>query len=184
MKCTICGMNININNFNINSEGLLEENESDHIKYCPFCGVADRYLSDDGEMFKVEVENLDENTLVILDHAMKLEIFNSDFYKVAAELAHRLDVKETFRALSKIERVHAIVHQKLGGFNELPKLTNIDYSKFKDDKSLMKAAETREIHAVHFYEKYAKEIKNSIVKEVLVALSEVEKDHIKIARNY
>ena len=39
MKCLICGMNININNFNINNEGLLEENEREHIKYCPFCGV-------------------------------------------------------------------------------------------------------------------------------------------------
>ena len=32
MKCLICGMNININNFNINNEGLLEENEREHIK--------------------------------------------------------------------------------------------------------------------------------------------------------
>lgn len=184
MKCTICGMNINTNNFNINNEGLLEENESDHIKYCPFCGVAAKYLSGEGEILKVEVKNLDENTLIILDHAMKLEVFNSDFYKVAAELAYSLDVKKTFRALSKIEKVHAMVHQKLGGFKELPKLAEIDYSKFKDDKSLMNAAKTREIHAVHFYEKYAKEINNSIVKEVLAALAEVEEDHIQIARNY
>jgi len=184
MKCLICGMNININNFDVNNEGLLEENEREHIKYCPFCGVLAKYLKAEGEMYKVDAESLDENTLVILDHAMKLEIFNSEFYKAAAKLAHSMEVKETFEALSKIEKMHAIVHQKLGGFKELPKLAEIDYSKYKSDKSLMKQAENREVHAVHFYEKYAKEINNSIVKEVLVALSEVERDHIQIARNY
>jgi len=48
----------------------------------------------------------------------------------------------------------------------------------------MKLAENKETHAVKFYEKYAKEISNSTVKEVLVALSEVERDHIQIAKNY
>ena len=188
MKCLICGMNINIKNFDINNEGLLEENEREHIKYCPFCGVAYKYLKAEGysksEMYKVDTESLDENTLVILDHAMKLEIFNSEFYKSAGKLAHSDNVKETFEALSKIEKMHAIVHQKLGGFKELPKLVDIDYSKHENDKSLMELAANREIHATAFYEKYAKKICNSIVKEVLVALSEVEHDHIQIARNY
>ena len=121
-----------------------------------------KYLKPEGEMFsgnlskeiyKVNAESLDENTLIILDHAMKLEIFNSEFYKSAVKLAHSLDVKETFEALSKIEYMHAIVHQKLGGFKELPKLVDIDYSKYKNDKSLMELAENREIHAAKFYEK-------------------------------
>lgn len=190
MKCLICGMKININNFHINNLGLLEDNEIEHIKYCPFCGVIAKYLKSEGEifsedeMYKVDSESLDHNTLVILDHAMKLEIFNSEFYKAAVKLANSEQVKETFEALSKIEKVHAIVHQKLGGFKELPKLVDIDYSKHKSDESLMKLAENREIHAVKFYEKHAKEINNSIVKEVLIALSEVERDHIQIAGNY
>lgn len=196
MKCLICGMKININNFDINNEGLLEENEIENIKYCPFCGVSAKYLKSDDEvfakgevcykeeMYKVDAESLDENTLIILDHAMKLEIFNSEFYTAAVKIAHSLDVKETFEALSKIEKMHAIVHQKLGGFKELPKLVRIDYSKYKNDKSLMRLAENKEIHAAQFYEKYAKEITNLMVKEVLVALSEVEREHIQIARNY
>lgn len=184
MKCLICGMNINASNFNINTGGLLEENKRDHIKYCPFCGVMDKYLKAEGEVYKVPAETLDENTLVILDHAMKLEIFNSEFYTSAGKLAHSQQVKEAFEALSKIEYIHAKVHQKLGGFKELPKLVNIDYSKHKNDKSLMEIAEKREIHAVHFYEKYVKEINNPLVKEVIIALSEVERDHIQIAGNY
>ncbi|MBU3144764.1 ferritin-like domain-containing protein [Clostridium sp. CF012] len=190
MKCLICGMNININNFSMNKVGLLETNERDHIKYCPFCGVSAVYLKPEDEMnfkeemYKVPVENLDKDTLIILEHAMKLEIFNSEFYKAAVKLAHSLDVKETFEALSKIEYVHALVHQKLGGFKQIPTLVNIDYSKHKSDKSLMDLAENREIHAVMFYEKQGGKINNSIVKQVFHALAEVEREHIQIARNY
>lgn len=177
-------MDININNFNINSKGLLQENESESIKYCPFCGVTAKYIKvESEEIYKAHVGFLDQSTLVILDHAMKLEIFNSDFYKSAAVLAHSEQVKETFEALSKIERMHAIVHMKLGGFKELPKLVNIDYSKHKTDKSLMNLAEDREIHATQFYEKKLKKIVDPIVKEVFIALSEVERDHIKIAKS-
>lgn len=184
MKCLICGMDININNFNINSKGLLENNESESIKYCPFCGVTAKYIKIDcEEILEAPVQCLDHSTLVILDHAMKLEIFNSDFYKSASVLARSIEVKETFVALSKIERMHAIVHMKLGGFKELPKLINIDYSKHKTDKSLMNLAENREIHATHFYEKKLKKIVDPNVKEVFTALSEVERDHIKIAKS-
>ncbi|MFT5871725.1 MAG: rubrerythrin [Clostridium sp.] len=196
MKCLICGMKVNTNNFDTNTKGLLEENEMENIKYCPFCGVPAKYLKSEddifskgetiseNEMYKVNAKSLDENTLVILDHAMKLEIFNSEFYASAAKLAYNAYVKETFEALSRIEKMHAIVHQKLGGFKGLPKLVDIDYSKYKSDESLMELAENREIHATEFYEKNAKKINNSILKEVFVALSEVERGHVQIARNY
>ena len=109
MKCLICGMDINIKNYNINSKGLLVENESESIEYCPFCGVTAKYIKcGSEEIFKEHVESLEHRELVILDHAMKLEIFNSDFYKSAAVLARSMEVKETFEALSKIERMHAI----------------------------------------------------------------------------
>jgi rubrerythrin len=175
MKCLICGMDININNFNINSE---------RIKYCPFCGVSTKYIKvESKEIVEASAPCLDHSNLVILDHAMKLEIFNSDFYKSAAVLARSIEVKETFEALSKIERMHAIVHMKLGGFKELPKLINIDYSKHNTDKSLMNLAEDREIHASQFYEKNLKKIVDPNVKEVFIALAEVERDHVKIAKS-
>jgi len=177
-------MKITTSNFGMNNQSLIEQNEREDIKYCPFCGVTAKYLKTGGQKYSVEAESLDENALIILDHAMKLETFNYEFYNAAAKLAHSNQIKEIFGALANIERMHAIVNQNLGGFNELPKLVHIDYSKHKSDKSLMKLAENKETHAVKFYEKYAKEISNSTVKEVLVALSEVERDHIQIAKNY
>lgn len=196
MKCLICGMDINISNFNINNGGLLEKNQREDFKYCPFCGVSGEYLRPEGEIlsesdmfsgnqkYKVQSESLDENTSVILDHAMKLEIFNSEFYNSAVKLSYNLEIKETFEALSKIEHMHAIVHQKLGGFKALPTLVHIDYSKYNNDKSLLKLAETREIHAAAFYEKNGKKISNPIIKEVFFALFQVERDHIQIAGSY
>jgi len=181
MKCLVCGMEINTNNYGVNNKGLLGENDIEHIKYCPFCGVDYKYLKTGGEVYSVCPQTLDKNTLLTLDHAMKLEIFNSEFYMAAAKLAKGANAREAFEALSKIERVHAIVHQKLGGFKELPKLVNIDYSKHKNDKSLMELAQNREIHATAFYEKKSKEINNLVVKEVLIALAVVERDHIQIA---
>jgi rubrerythrin len=184
MKCMICGMDININNFGINNEGLLVGNEKEHIEYCPFCGVGLKYMNFEGEIYTASAKNLDVDTLVILDHAMKLEIFNSDFYKAASKLAHSESVKKTFEALSKIELMHAMIHQKLGGFKELSELQYIDYSKHKDDKSLMNLAETREIHAARYYEKHLNKINDDAIKEVFIALSQVERDHIQIAKNY
>ncbi|MGH4139822.1 ferritin-like domain-containing protein [Clostridium sp.] len=184
MRCVICGMKITTNNFGMNNLSLLEQNEREDIKYCPFCGVTAKYLKTGGEKYRVNAESLDENTLIILDHAMKLETFNYEFYNAASKLAHSMEVKEIFVALANIERMHAIVNQNLGSFNELPKLVHIDYSKYKSDKSLMKLAENKETHAVKFYEKYAKEVSSLIVKEAFVALAEVERNHIRIASDY
>lgn len=180
MRCLLCGIEININNYGVNNQGLLGGNDIEHIKYCPFCGADYKYLETGGEVYSVCAQTLDKNTLLTLDHAMKLEIFNSEFYMAAAKLAKGINARGTFEALSKIEKVHAIVHQKLGGFKELPKLVNIDYSKHKNDKSLMELAQNREIHATEFYEKKLKEINNLVVKEVFIALAGVEKGHIQI----
>lgn len=184
MRCLICGMKITTNNYGMNNQSLLEKNERGDIKYCPFCGATSKYLKCGGEKYRVNAESLDKKTLLILDHAMKLETFNYEFYNAASKLAQSKDVKEIFGALANIERMHAIVNQNLGSFNELPKLVHIDYSKHKSDKSLMKLAENKETHAVKFYEKYAKEVSSSIVKEVFVALAEVERNHIQIASDY
>ncbi|AOZ77309.1 metal-iron-binding protein [Clostridium pasteurianum] len=180
IKCMVCGMNINEKNFYINNSAFLEKNTGDKIIYCPFCGVSEIYLSNDGQTYTVDSSLLDENTLKIIDHAVKLEIFNGDFYKKASEMARSNEVKEIFSALSKIEMFHAKIHFRIGGFNNFPKLTEIDYDKYKydTDKALLEAAEIREKHAVSYYDKYKHEVKDKTVVNIFNALSEVEKEHI------
>lgn len=178
IKCMVCGIDINEKNFYINSSAFLEKNTEDKIIYCPFCGVSEIYLSNNGEIYNVDSKLLNENALRIIDHAVKLEIFNGDFYKKASEMADSAEVKEIFNALSKIEMLHAKIHFRIGGFSEFPKLTEINYDKYNTDKALLEAAATREKHAVTYYDKYKGEIKDKTVTKIFEALCQVEKEHI------
>lgn len=182
LKCRICGMIISEKNYNINSSGVPEKNTLEEIKYCPFCGVTNEYLvSLDEKTIEINSSELNKDAKKILDHAMKLEVFNSEFYAEAALLVEDEEIKKMFLHLAKIELVHANIHKKMGGFLELPKLTKLDYSKYKGeggDRDLLELARKRELHAVEYYNKYRKDINDENVVKIFNALSEVEKDHV------
>lgn len=178
IKCVICGMNINQKNFNLNNYAFIDGNKKNFIKYCPFCGVNEIYLQEDGEVYDVDIKTIDLNTLKILEHAMKLEVFNGDFYVEASKLVKDDKLKKEFLDLSRIEYMHANVHKRLGGFRELPILHKPDYTKYNKGEEFLQIAKKREEHAVAFYDKYSKSISNEIIKKVLNALSQVEKEHI------
>lgn len=180
LKCLICGMNLNENNYEVNKYALISGNMKNDIMYCPFCGASSIYFSETEEIYTVNPKELSENVLTILDHAVKLEIFNGDFYSEASKLAKNLEVKNMFRDLSKIEYVHAKIHKRLGGFKEFPILTKINYGSYNSDEKLLKLASQREEHAVSYYSKYMKLVNNEVLSKIFKALSEVEKTHIKL----
>lgn len=171
-------MEINEKNYNFNELAFTNKNSVDNIIYCPFCGVDKKYLSEYDEVIKIENNLLNENTLRILDHAIKLELFNSDFYNIAARMSKSEKVKKTFEALAKIEIIHSKVHQRLGGFIESPNLSKITYDKYNSDSALLALARQKEEHAVSYYEKYKNEINDNNLLEVFEALADVEKEHI------
>lgn len=178
MKCKICGMDINEKNYNYNETAFLNENSKDHIIYCPFCGAGQEYLSEENEIISLDSSLLDEKTLKILDHAVKLELFNGDFYNIAAGMAKDVKVKGVFEALSKIEIFHARIHQRLGEFKEIPNLSKVSYEKYNTDSALLELAKQKEEHAVSYYEKYKYEVNNKELSEIFEALAGVEKEHI------
>ena len=178
--CILCGMEINEKNYNINSEAFLEENSLDLIKFCPFCGVSGEYISEKKSRIVKDKALLDENILKIIDHAVKLEMFNGDYYNKAAELAVDEKLKKMFKALSRIEYTHARIHQYLGGFKDTPVLSDIDYSKYNNDLMLKEIANKREIHAVEYYNRYNKKIKNDEINSIFNALEKVEIQHIEL----
>ncbi|MDD3223567.1 MAG: ferritin family protein [Clostridium sp.] len=180
MKCLVCGAQINDKNFDINSAAFIDKNNKDGIIYCPFCGVNEVFLSSSEKVFSISSSELDENTLKILDHGVKLEIFNGDFYELAAKRVINLELKEMFKALCNIERMHAKVHFKLGGFKKFPVLSKVSYEKYNSDAALLELANIKEKHAVNFYEKNECKINNEIVKKVFRALCDVEKGHVDI----
>lgn len=179
--CLICGMEINDNNMDVNKHAFIYENMDDKAIFCPFCGATHEYLVNEGKfkIYKIK-DKLNIETNKILDHAVKLELFNSDFYKKASNLAKKDELRKMFIDLSRIEKMHAMIHYNLGGFNELPKLTDINYDKYKNDNLLIEQALLREKHAVQFYNKYIPSIENKAVREILIALREVEKAHIEL----
>jgi len=184
MKCKICGMNINEKNYDFNSFAFLNKNSINNIVYCPFCGVSSVYLNNSNEIIEIENKKLNENTLKILDRAVKLEIFNGEFYKEAAKKAKKEEISKAFTALSQIEIFHSKVHMRLGGFSKTPVLTKINYDRYDSDEELLQLANEREEHAVYYYEKYKNEVCDENLKKVFEALIEVEKDHINLTYEY
>ncbi|WBW96024.1 metal-iron-binding protein [Oceanirhabdus sp. W0125-5] len=177
--CKVCGMAINEKNFAINNNALPEVNSEEHLLYCPFCGAHKRYFCEDrDEIYTTVGVKLTDEELKILDHATKLEIFNGDFYMEASRRAVKEENKLMFKELGNIEYIHAKVHMKIAGIKEKPELRKIDYSRLKNDEDFIREANTREKHAVSFYNKGVVNSENSIVKEVLKAFMEIEEDHI------
>lgn len=180
LVCVVCGMTVNDKNYEFNKESFIDSNSIDNIKYCPFCGAPVEYIIQGGKELIFDRSSLNDNALRIIDHAVKLEIFNGDFYKKASVIAKDPKVKKMFQALSKIEFMHARIHKKIGGFKEDPVIVDMDYSKYDSDEILLEMACKREKHAVEYYEKYSKEIEDKNIKKIFAALSKVEEEHIEL----
>lgn len=178
--CVVCGMEINDKNYNFNKEAFINPNKKDNIEYCPFCGAPKQYLQINGQEYSYDRNKLNDEALKIIDHAVKLEIFNGDFYKKASILAKDEKVKKIFEALSRVEYMHAKIHKKIGGFKEEPILREMDYSKYDSDDILLEMACKREKHAVEYYERYSKEISDDNIRKIFAVLSGVEEDHIEL----
>lgn len=176
-------MSLSEKSYNLNEAAFIDKNKNDKIIYCPFCGASSIYFSEEGETYNIKPEELKDNVRIILEHAMKLEIFNGDFYNRAAKQCKSEKIKNMFEALSYIEFTHAKIHKRLGSFKEEVSLVELNYSKYDTDEKLLKAASLREEHAVSYYNKYSKEVENSIISKVFKALSDVEKGHIKLTLN-
>ncbi|WP_432665857.1 ferritin family protein [Wukongibacter baidiensis] len=177
IKCLICCMDINPKSYSLNNYSFLEKNREERIINCPFCGVGKIYLDDENDIYMVDNKSLDEESLKVLDHAMKLEVFNGEFYEEASRLAEDEKLKETFKDLSRIEFMHARIHKRLGGFEKLPKLHKPDYTRHNTDGLLLIEASHREEHAILFYEKNSGKVSSDVIKQVFSALTDVEKQH-------
>lgn len=181
--CIVCGMRVNSRNSLMNRYSFLESNTEEHIINCPFCGVSSRYLFNVAEALKTDIEGLDAESLKVLDCAMKLEVFNGEFYQEASKMAQSVEAARMFEDLSRIELMHARVHMKFGGFPSLPRLHKPDYSKHNSDELLLLEASKRERHAVHFYSRNSSKVNSHVLRRAFAALAEVEKQHIEITGN-
>lgn len=142
---------------------------------CPFCGAAKKFLQlpqiwrdeNNVELSDISKKNLEE--------ALKLEVSNATFYKSASKTLSDPKLRLMFKGLAKVEKEHAEVFQKLLKLEALPGADDLASG---DERECVEASLKREKHAVEFYLKAAEEATEPRVKEVFLAIMEIEKDHI------
>lgn len=147
-------------------------------KNCPFCGAHEEFMveSQDWEDRNKGIE-LTEVSKKNLEKALEIEISNSAFYRCAAEKAEDKSVQAMFKALSKIEAEHASTICKILGIPK-PDISKVEIHCARNDLENLKESASRETRASSFYEKAASEATEPRVKEVFLALVEIEKDHL------
>ncbi|WP_051531587.1 ferritin family protein [Clostridiisalibacter paucivorans] len=177
-KCMLCNMKINKNNYNINKMSFLHQNNLDDSMFCPFCGAPSEYIAGPSDNLDIWNMQLDNNTLDILDKAMKLEMFNYEFYREAEKLAQSQNLIYMFNALGNIEFMHAKIHKRLFGHKDLPILHKPNYEKYDSDEKLLKQAWLREEHAIKFYKRYYDNLCNDKLRDIFNVLIGVEQQHM------
>jgi len=145
---------------------------------CPFCGAHKKYIKEANSAdvnFDVKLNDTDRKNA---EHALKVEISNSAFYFCAAEKTDDAESGLLFKALGKVEAEHASIWKKV--------LKLDSYEKGKDPcktdtQENLKDAHQRETNAIEFYRKAAAESENERVKQIFIALVEVETDHLELS---
>jgi len=145
---------------------------------CPFCGAHGRYIKEAKKAnvtFDVKPNDKDiEN----VKHALQVEVSNAAFYFCAAGKTDDEEGRLLFKALGKIEAEHANVWRKLLKMDAAPKGEEPCHQKNREN---LEESHARELKAIAFYAKAAKESANPRVKQIFEALIEVETDHLKLS---
>ena len=146
---------------------------------CPFCGAYEGFMAeakDYNETFDVELNEKDKANA---EKALEVEISNSEFYFCAAEKTNDPEGKQLFKALGKVEAEHASIWRKI---LKLPKEVISKSDKCSTtNKDNLEESHEREDKAIKFYSEAAAESENKRVKQIFVALVQVETDHLKLS---
>lgn len=146
---------------------------------CPFCGASEKFIILAKNWKEDMISTLTDASEKNIKKAVELEIEASGFYRCAARVAVEEDVKAMFSALSKIEAEHASTMRKLLG---LPRSYTSEHEGrcYPTDVQNLAEARRKETICVSFYEESAKQANEKRVREVLSALTEIEKDHLAV----
>ena len=142
---------------------------------CPFCGARRKYIKEFKNAkvnFDVELNDKDKANA---EYALQVEISNTAFYFCAAKKVQEIEGQKLFKALGKVEAEHASIWKKILKLDSMPDGNDSCSAEYKDD---LEDSHTRETKAIEFYKKAAEESINKRVKEIFVALVEVETDHL------
>jgi len=145
---------------------------------CPFCGAYANFIveaKDYKETFDIELNEKEKSNA---EKALEIEISNAGFYFCAAKQSDDEETRQLFEALGKVEAEHASIWRKV-----LKKPNEASPSEEKCSNSSRKNIQEsleRETKAIDFYSKAAAESENKRLKQIFIALVQVEKDHLEL----
>jgi rubrerythrin len=144
---------------------------------CPFCGAAEKYIILAKNWKEDMISTLTDVSERNLKKALELEIETSGFYRCAARVAMEEDVKAMFAAFAKIEAEHASTMRRMLG---LPRSYTSEHEGrcYPTDAQNLVEARRKEELCVTFYEESAKQAGEKRVREVIVALTDIEREHL------
>jgi rubrerythrin len=145
---------------------------------CPFCGAKRKHIKefrDAKANFDVKLNEKDQQNA---EKALQVELSNAAFYFCAAKTVREEEGQKLFKALGKVEAEHASIWKKI------LKLESTEEGKDvcpNDYPANLNESHERETKAIEFYSRAAGESENERVKEIFLALVEVEKDHLELS---
>jgi rubrerythrin len=114
-----------------------------------------------------------------LQETKQLEFEATQFYRAAAKETQNPLIKGFFKYLARTEKEHYEVACKLLGDEISAAIDEASIGKGEDLENL-KESQTKEEHVTALYKKFAEEAVEPRVKEIFIAISEVEADHIEL----
>ncbi len=148
---------------------------------CPFCGAHRDYIKRASEWIDHGQVELSEQSRRDCERALDLEINNQAFYACAAGKTSDQISEAFFKRLSKQEGEHAEVLSEMMGVDE-PEVPSVECS--DDDAENMRDAHERESRAIRLYQQIARRAPEPRVREVFLALTDIESEHLIISSIY
>lgn len=150
---------------------------------CPFCGARQAFIKE-GSVAKPVTEvktELSELTVKNLQETLRLEMEANAIYLCMAGKTDSYEVMKMYKRLAKVELEHAIICTKLLQI-PMPEMG----SELCSDDTVENFQKTiaLEDHAQGLYAKFAKEAVETHMKIMFTALTQVERDHIELIKNY
>ena len=167
-RCKICG------------EAYVGELKPSH---CPFCGAHVHWLIDAEDYVKPEAPKLTEISRKNLEFTYDLELKASQIYHCIRKKTKDEFILGMFKAISKVELEHAELVGKLINKDPGCKIPFMGNLCTQDRKESLGKTKILETNAINFYKQFLNEATEPRVKDIFLALVEIEQDHLDLVNS-
>lgn len=144
---------------------------------CPFCGAHEKYLVALADWRDTHKVKLTGDSRKNLEASLELEKENAEFYLCASRASRNRETGAMFGTLSNVESKHAETISRMLG-TERPVIEYRKGACSASSETLLAEADMRENRTVRLYNEFLRRATEPRVRELFMALIEVESDHI------